>query len=72
MKLLLRSLLAASLLVQPLAMNAQAPDFTKGYSFFPNMLNPYRAMEVAAPEMSNSERINQLIREGKIDRKSVV
>ena len=57
-------LLIAGLVLQPLLLVAE--DYTKGYSSFPNLISPYRPMRVAPPELSNSERVHKLLREGKL------
>ncbi len=66
MKQLLVVLLVAGLLLQPVAVLAQDSAYSKGYSFFPNFIAPYRAMGVPPPDLSNSERLQHLLREGKL------
>jgi outer membrane protein len=42
-------------------------DFTHGPSAFPNLINPYRPINVEQPDLVNSPRIEQLIHEGKLE-----
>ena len=41
-------------------------DYTNGASYFPTVLAPYKAHQVAEPNLTNSARINTLIQDGKI------
>src|ERR1700731_392085 len=41
-------------------------DYSKPRSSFPNVLQPYRAQELAQPNLANSPRIDALMRDGKI------
>ena len=59
-------LLIAGLVLQPLLLVAQEPDYTKGYSAFPNFLSSYRPMGIPAPVLGNSRRVEDLLREGKL------
>ena len=59
-------LLIAGLVLQPLLLVAQEPDYTKGYSSLPNLLSPYRPMGIPAPVLGNSGRVEDLLREGKL------
>ena len=59
-------LLIAGLVLQPLLLVAQEPDYTKGYSAFPNFLSSYRPMGIPAPVLGNSGRVEDLLREGKL------
>lgn len=45
---------------------AGGPDYSKGRSQFPNLFGPYAPMRVAPPELANSPRVEQLIRDGKL------
>jgi outer membrane protein len=49
---------------EPLAVHLQ--DYSKPRSAFPHLLQPYRAQEVAQPNLGNSPRIDALMRDGKI------
>jgi outer membrane protein len=49
---------------QPQALHLQ--DYSKPRSAFPHFLQPYRAQEVAQPNLGNSPRIDSLMRDGKI------
>ena len=56
---------------------AQTTDYSKSVPQFPNLVGPYIPRQVPQPNLANSARIDQLIKEGKIylsleDRKSVV
>jgi outer membrane protein len=42
------------------------PDYSKGQSWFPNIIKAYTAMHVPEPELTNTPRINQLIENGKL------
>lgn len=41
-------------------------DYTKPKRAFPNVIAPYTAREIPAPDLSNTSRIDQLMRDGKI------
>jgi outer membrane protein len=41
-------------------------DYAKPRSHFPNLIAPYTAQHVAAPDFTNTPRINQLMQNGKI------
>ncbi|MBZ5510003.1 MAG: TolC family protein [Acidobacteriia bacterium] len=45
---------------------AQRTDYSKGKSQFPNPIAPYQARTVPPPNFSNSPRIDQLIKNGKL------
>ncbi len=49
---------------QPQAVHLQ--DYSKPSPAFPHFLQPYRAQEVAQPNLGNSPRIDSLMRDGKI------
>ncbi len=61
-------LIAAVLLVaaarQPVL--AQTTDYSKSASQFPNVVGPYQPRHVPEPNLANSPRIDQLIKEGKL------
>lgn len=42
------------------------PDYSKEQSWFPNILAPYKEMQIAQPELTNTPRINQLIQNDKL------
>lgn len=42
------------------------PDYSKGKSWFPNIIAPYTQMPIPEPELTNSPRIDQLIQNGKL------
>jgi outer membrane protein TolC len=42
------------------------PDYSKGQSWFPKVIAPYKQKTVAEPELTNTPRINQLIQNGKL------
>ena len=59
----------AALLISGLAtaQNTQpTQDFSKSAPMFPNVLAPYEPRHVAQPNFSNSTRVNDLIRDGKL------
>jgi len=41
-------------------------DYSKPKGYFPNPLAPYTAREISPPDLTNSPKMSQLIREGKI------
>jgi outer membrane protein TolC len=45
---------------------AQRTDYSKGKSQFPNPIAPYQARTVPPPSFSNSPRIDQLVKSGKL------
>src|SRR5271168_2445012 len=50
--------------VQPQPVHLQ--DYSKPRAAFPHLLQPYQQQEVAQPNLSNSPRIDSLLRDGKI------
>src|SRR5215831_17651778 len=44
----------------------EVKDYTKPRRAFPNVIAPYTAQQVAPPDLSNTPRIDQLMREGKL------
>jgi len=42
------------------------PDYSKGQSWFPNVIAPYTPMHIPEPELTNSPRLDQLIQNGKL------
>ena len=44
----------------------EVKDYSKPRGYFPNPLAPYTEREMAAPDMTNSPRLDQLMRNGKI------
>ncbi len=58
----------AGILAAPLPGYAQDAriDYSKPQPAFPTLLAPYTAREVPAPSFSNTPRINQLLRDGKL------
>ncbi len=51
---------------QPLFMRPSGRDFGKPNRAFPNVLNTYEPITVAAPVTTNSQRLDALVRNGKI------
>jgi outer membrane protein len=49
---------------QPQAVHLQ--DYSKAHSSFPRIWQPYTAQDVAQPNLSNSPRVDSLMRDGKI------
>jgi len=67
--LFLPAWLFAALLIMAVASPpalAQTTDYSKSVSQFPNVLGPYQPRQVPAPNVANSARIDQLIKEGKL------
>ena len=54
------------LLFGPLSLGAQNIDYTKGSPWAPNLLAPYSPRFVPRPELANSPRLEDLIRDGKL------
>src|SRR5690348_1435118 len=60
---------------QPPAQPAMAPvslglakyNFTKGPRAFPNILNPYKPISIAQPQLTNSPKIEQMIHDAKLE-----
>ena len=44
----------------------EVKDYTKPKAHFPNPIGPYTPLDVPAPDLTNSPKIDQLMREGKI------
>lgn len=42
------------------------PDYSKGNSWFPNLIKPYESMSIPQPDLANSPRLDQLIANGKL------
>lgn len=45
---------------------AQQQDYSKSAPIFPNVFAPYKSRPVPPPDLSNSPRIDQLVRDGKL------
>lgn len=45
---------------------SSGPDYSKGKSYFPNVLSPYSPLSVTLPPLTNSPRVQQLIQDGKL------
>ncbi len=45
---------------------AQTTDYSKSASQFPNLVGPYMPRQVPAPDLANSARIDQLMKDGKL------
>lgn len=50
----------------PAAQQSAVHDYSKGPSQFPNVIAPYEAQSVPAPNLSNTARVDSLIKDGKI------
>ena len=59
-------LLVAGLLLGPAGAQAQSLDYSKGNSHIPNLFAPYMRTPVPLPNLANSPRLNDLIRDGKL------
>jgi outer membrane protein len=44
----------------------EVTDYTKSKGYFPNPIGPYTPREIPAPDLTNSPRMDQLVRDGKI------
>lgn len=53
-------------LTEPLYLRPTSHDYTEPQSFFPNPLHDYTPTEYPAPRLSNSPRLTELLRDGKI------
>ncbi len=52
---------------QPRTTSDKAPkEYLKGNSAFPDLLGPYRPIHIGAPSFTNSPRLQQLIKDGKL------
>ena len=56
----------APTLTQPFYLRPTPTDYTQGKRFLPNPLRDYTAMSYPAPRLSNTPRLNDLLRDGKI------
>lgn len=45
---------------------SSGPDYSRGKSYFPNVLGPYSSLNVMLPPLTNSPRLQQLIQDGKL------
>lgn len=59
-------LLLAGLLALPLPAQTPLPDYSKGNSHIPNLMAPYAPKRVAPPNLANSPRVDDLIRDGRL------
>jgi outer membrane protein len=57
---------ALLLIVTAVAASAQISDYSKSRAQFPDVIGPYIARSVPAPNITNSDRINQLLQGGKL------
>ncbi len=66
----LRSLLLAIVLVElaalPVLAQVRPPDYAQGKPLIPNVLGPYTSIQVPRPNLTNSPRMEQLVKEGKL------
>jgi len=53
--------------IVPVALGSAKHNYTRGPKFFPNLLAPYGPISIEAPGLTNSPRIDQLIRDGKLE-----
>jgi outer membrane protein len=51
----------------PFALGLSKYNFSRGPSGFPNIVKPYRSIQVEAPQLTNSPRFDQLIHDGKLE-----
>jgi outer membrane protein len=52
---------------EPLFLRPTSKDYSKGKDWFPNPLKWYTATDYAAPRLSNTPRLDDLLRDGKIE-----
>jgi outer membrane protein TolC len=45
----------------------RGPDYSRGHASFPNVFEPYAPIRLGSPDLTNSPRIEQLIRDGKLE-----
>jgi outer membrane protein len=57
---------AASVPDSPQPQRLEMKDYAQPRSHFPNPIGPYRPQSVAPPDLSNTPRIEQLMRDGKL------
>jgi outer membrane protein len=50
----------------PVSLGVKKYDYSKAPSYFPNLVKPYESQTVAPGELTNSPRLQQLIRDGKL------
>ncbi len=60
------SLLLAGLMALPLPAQTPLPDYSKGNSHIPNLFAPYAPKPVVPPNLANSPRLDDLIRDGRL------
>src|SRR5882672_1305577 len=53
--------------IVPVALGSAKHNYTRGPKFFPNLIAPYSPISIAAPGLTNSPRIDQLIHDGKLE-----
>jgi outer membrane protein len=51
----------------PVTLELSKHNFSNGPRAFPNLINPYRPVQIEEPVMQNSPRIEQLIHDGKLE-----
>ena len=64
--LALVALVAAAPVAPVYGQSKTARDFSKGQPQFPNILKPYSPIHVDPPDLTNSARVEQLIKDGKL------
>ena len=60
------SLLLAGLLALPAPAQSPVIDYTRGKSHLPNLIAPYTPRSVPQPELANSARLHDLLRDGRL------
>ncbi|MFQ5777201.1 MAG: TolC family protein, partial [Terriglobia bacterium] len=60
------SLLLVGLLAVPAAAQGLSPDYSKGNAWFPVITSPYTPKSIPQPDLANSPRLEDLIRDGKL------
>lgn len=52
---------------QPFSLGLSRHNFSKGPSWFPNILNPYKSIRVEEPGLANSPKLEALVHDGKLE-----
>src|SRR5260370_7769748 len=53
--------------IVPVSLGSAKYNFSRAPRAFPNLINPYRPIRIEEPGLTNSPRIDQMIRDGKIE-----
>ncbi len=50
----------------PVLAQVRPPDYSQGKALVPNVFGPYTSLRIPAPNLTNSPRVDQLVKEGKL------